>query len=130
MPVNMTNVKPCPFCGSPPSIIPEDPNDDRFYQLKHTCFGFARPLIIEWCRLERLIRIWNTRDLGVSTDYEAIRRHMGVYWARGILEDTPADVWKMMIVVEEKWWFFDGTGGNAIDRGEWIHIPQPQPGDE
>ncbi len=129
MPVDMSIIKPCPFCGSPPSILPEDPNEDRFYQLKHTCFGLSRPLIIEWCRLERLVRIWNTRDLGISTEYHEIAAKTGMYWVRGVIEKVPVVEWKMVVVFEGKWWYIDGSGGHSVDRGEWIFIPQPQPED-
>ncbi len=130
----------CPFCGRPPSVIPESDDDDRFFRLQHHCFGFSRTFFIDWCRLERLIRIWNTRDLGITTDYEKIRKHAGVYWARGIFPHVPAEEWRMAAVVKGNWtaesgkthclwYYFDGSGGNEIDKGEWIYIPQPQPGD-
>ncbi len=74
--------------------------------------------------------MWNTRDTGVTTEYHEIAAHPGAYWARGVIEKVPVVEWRMIFVVDGKWYYINGSGGHSIDRGEWIYVPQPQPEDD
>ena len=131
-------LKTCPFCGGQPVVF--NSRQHAYFRLQHTCLWFTESFAIDWCEMERLIRLWNTRDLGISTDYEKIRKQEGAYWARGIFPNIPDEEWRMTAVIKPSWtlesgkthclWYYiDGSGSNEIDKGEWIYIPQPQPGD-
>lgn len=120
----MNELIPCPFCGDMPTVIDEN-NEGRFFQLRHPCMWFKESFIIDWCPMERIVRLWNRRAPAISTDYESVRSRDALYWAKNIFDTIPYGEWRIVAVVDGMWYFINGQCGGKVESGEWIHAPQP-----
>ena len=60
--IDMNDVKPCPWCGSEPVVIPDDSYDSCIVACANDDACLMAPsLLLDVGELEEAIRIWNDR---------------------------------------------------------------------